>query len=246
MIFRQRRRRLGVESLENRMVLSGLGLTMKGIELPIDGTPAAEKVCVAKNAGNVQAAKGAAASDTVVKPFKVSGGGTADFLPLVPGTFSPFNATGTATNLGKYTGEGSLQVDAANNTFSSYEPFVFVGANGDELHFTFEGVVELEPITATTFRSTWTATFTPVIGENTGKFANVVGGSLTMIAQTGEFELTDPDIPYTWKGTGELEYGKSVPYKGSGIGTYLPSDQTYSGSGNATHLASIASPALWN
>ena len=48
----------------------------------------------------------------VSKPFKISGGGTLDMLPLAPGSQENHTAVGTATDLGKY----HLAEAAANST----------------------------------------------------------------------------------------------------------------------------------
>src|SRR5207247_4733975 len=49
-------------------------------------------------------------ADAQVEPFKVTGGGTVDYIPF-PGDPPAFHfAVGTATHLGKYYGEGKVQM----------------------------------------------------------------------------------------------------------------------------------------
>ncbi len=230
---RRRRRTLTVERCENRMVLSGLGLA-GGMELPADATVEASDVCIAtyaKAKGKGAKVVDAPSKDSVSKPFKVTGAGFVDKFPLIPGEEVPFTAVGNATNLGKYTGEGTVRLDAFTSPttadFSSGVPFVFTGANGDQLAFDFAGSVELTFIPNTDLVTTkWTAEFTPVIGENSGKFANVSGGSFEMIAETGPVLLTDVNIPFSWNGEGELDYAKSLPYRASGTPVALLTNGT--------------------
>lgn len=50
-------------------------------------------------------------AEAQVKPLKITGGGYApDGLSLIPGTPAPHSATGHATELGKYTGQGNFQI----------------------------------------------------------------------------------------------------------------------------------------
>ena len=77
-----------------------------------------------------------------MKPLKITGGGYApDGLSLIPYTPSFHNATGNATGLGKYTGEGWFQIldftGPLTGEFSSAPNFVFVAANGDQLAMTY-------------------------------------------------------------------------------------------------------------
>ena len=76
-------------------------------------------------------------------PFKISGGGPApDGLSLF-GAPSPHEATGTATHLGKYSGEGHAIVDDFPTANDFHGSFVFVAANGDKLGCTYKGTYEL-------------------------------------------------------------------------------------------------------
>ena len=82
------------------------------------------------------------------KPFKVSGGGTANHIPSFPGDTSTHWATGQGTELGEYYGDGIVRLDTPPDAnlaadFSSAEPFVFIAANGDELAYTWSGEGEL-------------------------------------------------------------------------------------------------------
>jgi hypothetical protein len=161
------------------------------------------------------------------KPFKVSGGGTApDGIPLFLGAPpAPHNATGTATHLGKYTGnEGMftlLSFDPENLSGTFEGSFVFVAANGDRLKCNYRGNPDI-PGTGTFSGSptpdgkvvvTFIQEFVPVPEESTGKFATVTGGSFIMVA-TSEAFSPEPNhgytVPftYTWVGEGTLTFGK--------------------------------------
>lgn len=102
-----------------------------------------------------------------VKPFKVTGGGVVDYVPVQVGVPVFHWAIGEATELGRYYGEGKVQLDQftgpATAEFSSAVPFVFTAANGDKLAFTYgdtdngaeqPGQVTLTP-TAASWRCGW-------------------------------------------------------------------------------------------
>ena len=124
------------------------------------------------------------------KPFKVTGGGTVPHgLPLFTGgPPASHNATGTATHLGKYSGDEGmftlLSFDPVALTGTFEGSFVFVAANGDRLKCNDRGNSEI-PGTGTFFVSSFTddgeiivtflQEFTPVPAESTGKFAKVTG-----------------------------------------------------------------------
>jgi hypothetical protein len=81
-------------------------------------------------------------AEAQVKPLKITGGGSApDGIALTPDTPAPHSATGNATELGKYTGEGFFQIldykSQLTAEFSSAPNFVFVAANGDHLAMTY-------------------------------------------------------------------------------------------------------------
>ena len=63
----------------------------------------------------------------------------------------------------------------------------------------------LVPLGGDLFMTVWVAEFTPAAGS-TGRFADVIGGSFIMTAVTDPFALGDTDIPYTWEGSGTLEF----------------------------------------
>ncbi len=144
-----------------------------------------------------------------VEPFKVSGSGIVDFIPLAEGLSAPHDADGTATHLGRYHAEGLVRLDhftgPTTAEFSSAVPVVFTAPNGDELHFDYAGTVELIPLAGGLSMTVWGAEFTPATGS-TGRFAKVVGGSFIMTAVTAPFALGDTDIAYAWEGSGTLEF----------------------------------------
>src|SRR5689334_22109131 len=75
-----------------------------------------------------------------VVPFKVTGGGPApDGLSII-GKDSPHSATGNATQLGRYSGNGIANVltfDPSSGSGTFEGSFTFVAANGDKLAFTY-------------------------------------------------------------------------------------------------------------
>jgi hypothetical protein len=154
-----------------------------------------------------------------VVPFRVTGGGNAPSgLPVFPGGTAAHDATGTATQLGKYTGEGLFTLlgftSATTGTFRGN--FVFVAANGDRLAFNYgastPGTFTVMPASDGKAVAQFVAEFTPDPALSTGRFANVTGGSFIMVATTEPFVL-QPDtlgytVPfhYTWQGQGWLEF----------------------------------------
>jgi hypothetical protein len=167
-----------------------------------------------------------------VKPFKVSGEGVGPLgLPLPGQDPRPHWAVGEATHLGRYYGEGTLQTDSATfdpeagkivGEFGSGSPFVFTGADGDELVCwygrtdhgasepgTFELIiVGLTDDGALIVEALFIAEFVPDPEESTGKFAGVTGG-WTMYAWTEPFVLgSDDPVYYAWQGEGSLTFKK--------------------------------------
>jgi hypothetical protein len=145
-----------------------------------------------------------------VEPFKVSGRGIVDFIPLIPGQAAPHDADGTATHLGRYHAEGLVRLDhftgPTTAEFSSAEPVVFTASNGDELHFDYAGTVQLIPLGGDLYVTVWVAEFTPAAGS-TGRLAKVVGGSFIMTAVTEPFVLGSADpVGYTWSGEGWIGF----------------------------------------
>jgi subtilisin-like proprotein convertase family protein len=191
-----------------------IGVTAAAITGSIPSGPAAQP-------GGPWKALAAPAADSRVVPFKVSGGGTApQGLPVFPGGTAPHNATGTATHLGKYSGEGVFTLlgftSATTGTFTG--TFVFVAANGDRLAFNYgattPGTFTVTPTGEGKVVVRFVAEFTPDPAQSTGRFAKVTGGSFTMIATTEPFGLQPNDqgytVPfaYTWVGDGWLEFGE--------------------------------------
>jgi hypothetical protein len=167
----------------------------------------------------------------VVKPFKIKGEGAGPHgLPL-PGQGPGFHyINGEATHLGRHYGEGTVQTHSAEfqpdgtitGEFGSGSPFVFTGANGEQLVCwygrTNHGASEPGTFTLTILGVTeegaliveaaWIAEFVPVSDACTGKFAGVTG-SWIMYAFSKPFVLgaTDP-VEYWWQGEGTLTFQK--------------------------------------
>jgi hypothetical protein len=170
---------------------------------------------------------GKAGAGVKALPFKITGGGPApNGLPLVPGGTGPHSATGKATQLGKYTGEGTFEMGSLNisptgavtGTFQG--TMVFVAANGDRLAFVYgagtSGVFtgQMSADGTAVENVEFDAIFTPDPANSTGRFAQVTGGGFRMIAKAESISLisavqgfTAP-FDYTWSGEGTLEYGK--------------------------------------
>jgi hypothetical protein len=158
----------------------------------------------------------------VVKRFKVTGAGTADYVPVVPLFPVPHTVTGVGTELGKYYGAGEVQLlgftGPTTANFDSGVPFVFVAANGDKLVCTYgdttngaaaPGQVTLYPTPDGLVVAVWVAEFNPLLDQCTGRFANLIGGSFIMVAVTEPFVLGafDP-VGYAWAGDGTLTFKK--------------------------------------
>jgi hypothetical protein len=161
-------------------------------------------------------------ADAQVKPFEVTGGGLAEYIPTKVHEPVFHFAVGVATELGKYYGEGKVQLDqftsATTADFSSAVPFVFTAANGDQLAFTYgdtnngakqPGEVTLYPVGGGEFVAVWVAEFNPVPELSTGRFAKVIDGSFTMVAVNEPFVLGAHDpVEYTWQGDGWIEFSQ--------------------------------------
>jgi hypothetical protein len=160
-----------------------------------------------------------------VKPLIITGAGVApEGIALIPGTPAPHWAVGTATELGKYYGEGFFQIlDFTSPTtaeFSSAPEFVFTAANGDKLAMTYgvvsngahrPGQVTLYPGADGSLTAVFVAEFNPVPADSTGRFAKVTAGSLTMIAISEPFFITGATTTpfgYAWFGAGTLTFHK--------------------------------------
>jgi hypothetical protein len=164
-------------------------------------------------------------AEAQVKPLKITGGGYApNGICLIPDSPEPHTATGNATELGHYTGEGWFQIldytSKLTAEFSSAPNFVFVAANGDHLAMTYgdtnngakqAGQVMLVPNSDGSFTACFVAEFNPDLPNCTGRFTKLTGGSLIMYAVSDPFMIdgnfTTP-FNYTWSGTGTLTYGK--------------------------------------
>lgn len=222
---RSRTRRLKPEPLEMRRVLAG------SIDFCLPVAPA-DLPDVPSHESSAAAALGVEfgrnASRNVVRPFRINGGGPGpEGLPLVPGFSASHSATGRATGLGRYTGEGELTLGsleispttgAVTGTFQG--TFVFTAANGDKLAVTygddFSGVMtgQLSEDGASVLDIKFDAFFSPDPDNSTGRFARVVGGGWQMIAKVDSVDIQG-DVPgftapfdYTWSGTGSLEFAK--------------------------------------
>jgi hypothetical protein len=165
-----------------------------------------------------------------VEPFKITGSGVAPIgLPLPGQDPRPHGSVGEATHLGRYTGEGTVRTDSAvfdpttdhiTGEFGSGSPYVFTGADGDQL-VCYYGRTDFGASEPGTFDLTivnvladgslvvealFIAEFVPVSDQCTGKFAGVTG-SWIMIATTEPFVLGSEDpINYSWHGEGSLTF----------------------------------------
>jgi hypothetical protein len=165
-----------------------------------------------------------------VKPFKITGVGVGPHGLPAPGEGPGFHSIiGEATHLGRHRGEGTVETDTADfdlpagritGEFGSGSPFVFTGANGEQLvcwygrtnHgaskpgtfiLTIRDVLEGGQLLV---EAAWIAEFVPVSDQCTGKFAGVTG-SWIMYAYSEPFVLgsTDP-VNYWWEGEGTLTF----------------------------------------
>lgn len=162
-------------------------------------------------------------------PFRITGGGSApNGLPLVPGVTTTFSATGNATKLGKYEGDGtltlgSLEISAAGEVSGTFQgTFVFVAANGDRLAVTYgDGLTgtltgQLSADGLSVENVEFDAFFLPDPANSTGRFERVIGGGWRMIANADPLSLvggapgfTAP-FDYTWSGVGTLEHANKA------------------------------------
>lgn len=159
------------------------------------------------------------------EPFKVTGGGEAPGGLSVFGDDSPFNVSGTATHLGKYSGDEGIAIvtsidEDLSGTFKG--SFVFVAANGDRLVCAFgdtekgaesDGIFFAVPAGAG-LSIVFCAEFIPITSECTGRFEGVIG-SFTLLAMTESFDPTPdpctgftPAFDFTWEGDGWLEFDR--------------------------------------
>jgi hypothetical protein len=163
-------------------------------------------------------------AEAQVKPLKITGGGPAPEGLSIFGFDSPHTATGIATHLGKYSGNGvanalSFDPETLSGTFEGY--FIFVAANGDKLAMTYGnpdngaeqvGTFQLVDAGGGKVKAVFLAEFNPIPELCTGRFAKVVDGSLIMLAVSDPFALVvdeegySPPFDYTWEGKGWLEF----------------------------------------
>jgi hypothetical protein len=163
-------------------------------------------------------------AEAQVKPLKITGGGRGPEGLSIFGFDSAHTATGNATHLGKYSGNGianvlSFDPETLSGTFEGF--FVFVAANGDKLAMTYGnpdngaeqvGTFQLIDAGGSKVKAVFLAEFNPILDMCTGRFANVVDGSLIMLAESDPFALVvdeegySPPFNYTWEGQGWLEF----------------------------------------
>ncbi len=153
--------------------------------------------------------------------FKVTGGGPApDGISLFGADSPQCSATGNATELGKYSGDGvanAISFDPTTGSGTFHGSFVFVAANGDKLAFTYGdtdngakevGTFQLADAGGGNVTVTFIAEFNPIPALCTGRFKDVIGGSFIMVAVTEPFALEidaegfSPPFNYTWEGEG--------------------------------------------
>jgi hypothetical protein len=184
-------------------------------------------------------------ADAQVKPFQITGEGVGPQGLPVPGQPARTHWTvGEATHLGRYRGQGTVRTcsavpDFATGTisgeFGSGSPFVFTGADGDEL-VTWYGrtkygasepgsfVLAIEDVLddgSLLVNASWVAEFVAQPDESTGKFAGATGGWVMHAWTTEPFVLgsTDP-VSYAWEGEGSP--GSQCP-AWAGAGDFLTS-----------------------
>jgi hypothetical protein len=169
----------------------------------------------------------------VVKPFKIKGSGEGPTgLPLPGQDPREHWIVGEATHLGRHHGEGTVRTDSADidlpdgvitGRFGSGSPFIFTGANGDQLACDYgdqpegegEGTFTLTILDVLGFldgqpillvQAKWIADFVVKPEMSTGKFAGVTG-SWKMIARSEPFVLGSFDpAKYSWEGEGQLTF----------------------------------------
>jgi hypothetical protein len=167
-------------------------------------------------------AAGPAAAQVV--PFEVTGGGPVPDGTSLLGADSRHSATGTATHVGKYSGDGifnSLSFDPTTGGGTFHGKFTFVAKNGDRLACTYgdtdngadqPGTYQAFPAGGNKVYVAFMAEFNPIPSECTGRFKTVVDGSFLMTAASDPFELSidangfTPPYRYRWEGSGWLEY----------------------------------------
>jgi hypothetical protein len=161
-----------------------------------------------------------------VVPFFVTGGGPAPEGLSPFGADSPHSATGVATELGRYSGNGIADVlsfDPSTGSGTFHGHFTFVAANGDKLACTYGdtsngakqvGEFQIHDAGGGEVYVVFIAEFNPIPAQCTGRFRKVIDGSFIMVAVTAPFVLTinedgfTPPFDYTWAGAGWLEFAR--------------------------------------
>ena len=158
-------------------------------------------------------------------PFSVIGQGGGDGFS-VAGVPSPFGARGLSFPLGRYTSENGVAISQSFDGVGAGEflgTFTFVNKrSGAKLAMTFGdvsngakevGTYTAIPVSPDLVRILFVAEFNPIVGQSTGRFKNVTGGSLTMYALTEPippvFDELGFSVPFefNWVGRGFLKYG---------------------------------------
>lgn len=171
----------------------------------------------------------AAAAEARDVPMLVFGRGAAPIgYSVAPGVASPFGANGFAFPFGMYRGEDGVAItqsfDPVTRTGTFQGTFTFVNRwTGERLPMTFgdtengaeqAGTFVAFPVGRRRVRVLFIAEFNPIVGESTGRFRRVTGGSLMMYALSDPIRLRfDPDTGFSapfrfhWIGSGYLEIG---------------------------------------
>jgi hypothetical protein len=163
-------------------------------------------------------------AEAQVEPIKVTGGGPAPLGLSILGADSPHSATGHATHVGHYSGDGvanALSFDPATGAGTFRGCYDFVAANGDRLACTYgdtrngahqPGTFQVYDAGFGNVVVVFIAEFNPIPAECTGRFRHVVDGSFLMAALTDPFPLQidqdgfTPPFDYTWEGAGWIEF----------------------------------------
>ena len=159
-----------------------------------------------------------------VVPWKVAGSGSGPNGFSITGGDTPYSVSGRATHLGNYTGSGnaqSLSFDPQTGSGTFRGTYTFVAANGDKLACTHgdtdngaeqAGTYQVYPAADGQVYVVYVAEFNPIPDQCTGRFKNVVDGSLIMTATSEPFDLTidangyTPPFSFSWEGTGWLKF----------------------------------------
>jgi hypothetical protein len=165
-------------------------------------------------------------AEAQVESFAVTSDGHAPMGLSIFGADSPHSATGRATHMRRYSGDGvanALSFDPATGSGTFKGRFVFVAGNGDRLACTYGdtsngakevGTFQVYDAGYGNIVVAFIAEFNPIPSECTGRFQDVIYGSFLMLALTDPFPLQidqngfTPPFDYTWEGEGWLEFGE--------------------------------------